>query len=412
MEAFSRAAVGTTGLILAARMDQERQDRGLESTQLDVGGGTVIDTKNAFPMSEFLAMGRLFNQLSRQGSLGPLGQAAEPSPVKDGVLPYYAATTPEAIEDALVQIGVGQFAKDIQFGNDMYRILNMMFDETNGEAGAAELQRRAGSYLAGFTRPFQTIDRAVGFIRDTDIHKDKRQKAIVGEDGEPELVKRSGGEVFTLEATRYLDNILDIFRDTNAENDFSQLRVATREGDLYDPNPLSSIFGVRVVPGKTAAEKVYTMAGLKGFKANRRSQVAMYDRLFNETLSPVLERKARKLLTDKDFVNGTNTYRRQEVNRIIKETRSAVNEAMPLLSDTHRINKQRYDTINYSGNSEQYKNAKKTFHRIRLEKMRDEGATEEELAAVKMKDPLTMTESELTQFRAILSLYKETAKGK
>ena len=310
-----------------------------------------------------------------------------------------------------MQIGVGQFAKDIQFGNDMYRILNMMFDETNGEAGAAELQRRAGSYLAGFTRPFQTIDRAVGFIRDTDIHKDKRQKAIINENGEAELVKRSGGEVFSLEATRYLDNILDIFRDTNAENDFSQLRVATREGDLYDPNPLSSIFGVRVVPGKTAAEKVYTMAGLRGFKANRRSQVAMYDRLFNETLSPVLERKARKLLADKDFINGTNTYRRQEVNRIIKETRSAVNEAMPLLSDNHRMNKQRYDTINYSGNSEQYKNAKKTFHKIRLERMRDEGATEEELRSVKVKDPLTMTESELNQFKAILSLYKETAKG-
>jgi plasmid replication initiation protein len=137
----------------------------------------------------------------------------------------------------------------------------------------------------------------------------------------------------------------------------------------------------------------------------------MYDRLFNETLSPVLERKARKLLADKDFVNGTNTYRRQEVNRIIKETRSAVNEAMPLLSDNHRMNKQRYDTINYSGNSEQYKNAKKTFHKIRLERMRDEGATEEELRSVKVKDPLTMTESELNQFKAILSLYKETAKG-
>ena len=44
--------------------------------------------------------------------------------------------------------------------------------------------------------------------------------------------------------------------------------------------------------------------------------------------------------------------------------------------------------------------------------MRDEGATEEELRSVKMKDPLTMTESELNQFKAILSLYKETAKGK
>ena len=407
-EAFSRAIVGTTGLVLAARMDQERQDRALESTQLDVGGGTTIDTKNAFPMSEFLAMGRLFNQLARQGKFGGVGEA-DPT-TKDGI-PYFAKATPEALEDALVQVGVGQFAKDIQFGNDMYRILDMMFDETNGEAGAAELQRRAGSFLAGFTRPFQTVDRAVGFIRDTDIHKDKRQKAVIDpETGKMELVKRSGTEVFTLEATRYLDNILDIFRDVNEENDFSKLRVSTREGDLYDPNPLASIFGVRVVPSKTAAEKVYTMAGLRGFKANKRSQVAMYDRLFNETLSPLLERKARVLLADKNFINGTNTYRRQEVNKILKQTRAAVNEAMPVLSEEHRINKQKYDTINYSGNSEQYKNAKKTFHKIRLDQLRDEGATEEELKKLEIKDPLTMTPSELNQFKAILSLYKNAAK--
>ena len=414
-EAFSRAAVGTTGLIIAARMAQENEDSGNTATMLNVGGGTTIDTRNAFPMSEFLAMGKLLNQLASQGNLGPLGNVfggeTEPTIERRGNIPYYDTSTQEAIKESLVQIGVGQFAQDIEFGNDMYRILNMMFDETNGEAGAAELQRRAGSFAAGFTRPFQTIDRAVGFIRDTDINKDKRQKAIINDKGEVELVKRSGGEVFSLEATRYLDNILDIFRDTNAENDFSQLRVATREGDLYDPNPLASIFGVRVVPGKTASEKVYTMAGLKGFKANKRSQVAMYDRLFNETMSPLLERKARKLLADKKFINGTNTYRRQEVSKILKQTRSAINEAMPLLSENHRINKQRYDTINYSGGSEQYKNAKKAFHKIRLEKLRDEGATADELKALEIKDPLTMNESELTQFKAILSLYKETAKG-
>ena len=55
----------------------------------------------------------------------------------------------------LYKIGVGQFAKDIQFGNDMYRILDMMFDETNGEAGAAELQRRAGSFLLALLDPFR-----------------------------------------------------------------------------------------------------------------------------------------------------------------------------------------------------------------------------------------------------------------
>ena len=426
MEAFSRAAVGTAGLIMAARMDQERQDKGLEATELDVGGGTVIDTKNAFPMSEFLAMGRVVNQLGRQGSLGILGtkvdlpgKPAEPT-VEKGVLPYYATTTPEAIQDMLVQIGVGQFAKDIQFGNDMNRIINMFFDETNGEAGVAELQRRGGSFLAGFTRPFQTIDRAVGFIRDTDIHKDKRQKSVINDKGEVELVARTGGDIFSLEATRYVDNIFQYFSDVAEQGtllatptkrpELSNLRVATREGDLYDPNPLNSIFGVRVVPSKTASEKVYTMAGLKGFKASRRSAVAMYDRLLNETISPILERKARELLSDKKFMQGTNTYRRKEVKKILKQTRSAVNEAMPYLSRHHKQNKHKYDVINYAGDSEQFKNAKKLFHELRLEKLKDEGATDEELKKLKMKTPLDMSESELNQFKAILSLYRDMKK--
>ena len=42
--------------------------------------------------------------------------------------------------------------------------------------------------------------------------------------------------------------------------------------------------------------------------------------------------------------------------------------------------------------------------------MRDNGATEEELKSVEMKDPLDMTETELNQFKAMLSLYKEVDK--
>ena len=71
-------------------------------------------------MSEFLAMGRLFNQLARQGKFGGVGEA-DPS-MKDQV-PYFAKATPEALRRCSCTIGVGQFAKDIQFGNDMYRIL-------------------------------------------------------------------------------------------------------------------------------------------------------------------------------------------------------------------------------------------------------------------------------------------------
>jgi hypothetical protein len=47
---------------------------------------------------------------------------------------------------------------------------------------------------------------------------------------------------------------------------------------------------------------------------------------------------------------------------------------------------------------------------MRLEKLRDEGATEEELKKLKMKTPLDMNEAELNQFKAILSYYREMKK--
>jgi hypothetical protein len=433
MEAFSRAAVGTTGLVIAAKMDQDRRERGLESTYMDVGGGTTIDTKNAFPMSEFLAMGRVFNQLIQQGSAPTpfgninleraakvLGVEQRDTTVDDVGRRYAEKVAGESIQEMMVQIGVGQFAKDIQFGNDMNRILNMMFDDTNGDAAASEILRRGGSFFAGFTRPFQTIDRAVGFIRDTDIHKDKRQKVIINEKGETELVARSGMEVFSLEATRYLDNIFQYFSDaaeqgtplpeTKKRPELSNLRVATREGELYDPNPLSSIFGIKTIPSKTGVEKVYTMANLPAFKATRRSEVAMYDRLLNEVVSPILERKARRLLSDKKFIQGTNTYRRDRVKTMVKQARSMANEAMPFLSEHHKINKHKYDVMNYAGDSEDFVNAKKLFHEQRQQALRDKGATEEEIKKLKMKTPLDMNEAELIHFKAILGLYKNAGK--
>jgi hypothetical protein len=433
MEAFSRAAVGTTGLVIAAKMDQDRRERGLESTYMDVGGGTTIDTKNAFPMSEFLAMGRVFNQLIQQGSAPTpfgninleraakvLGVEQRDTTVDDVGRRYAEKVAGESIQEMMVQIGVGQFAKDIQFGNDMNRILNMMFDDTNGDAAASEIFRRGGSFIAGFTRPFQTIDRAVGFIRDTDIHKDKRQKVIINEKGETELVARSGMEVFSLEATRYLDNIFQYFSDaaeqgtplpeTKKRPELSNLRVATREGELYDPNPLSSIFGIKTIPSKTGVEKVYTMANLPAFKATRRSEVAMYDRLLNEVVSPILERKARRLLSDKKFIQGTNTYRRDRVKTMVKQARSMANEAMPFLSEHHKINKHKYDVMNYAGDSEDFVNAKKLFHEQRQQALRDKGATEEEIKKLKMKTPLDMNEAELIHFKAILGLYKNAGK--
>ena len=321
-EAFSRAAVGTTGLIMAARMDQERQDRGLESTQLNVGGGTVIDTKNAFPMSEFLAMGRLFNQLSRQGSLGPLGRAAEPSPVEAGVLPYYATSTPEAIEDALVQIGVGQFAKDIEFGNDMVRFMDALVGAGNEEGNRElfkQLGKSGGNILAGVTRPLDAINTMIGAMEGTDAARNIRLETGTG--------------TFVSASTKYVDNIIQHFTDSLDSVTGEELRVATREGAIKGPEPLLGIFGLKVVPKRTSSEVVYGFTNKFAYKANSRTQSAEYDNILSKYIAPKLDRAARELLNDKRFVNeGDLTDQRVLLNnkfgKIFTQARKDVAEGL------------------------------------------------------------------------------------
>ena len=312
----------------------------------------------------------------------------------------------------MAQLGVGQFAKDIQFGNDMYRVLDMMFSDANSGAAATEVQKRFGSFLAGFTRPLQTIDKAVGFIAETDIHKDKRSVSYVDPDtGRIKLRAKTGGEVFKGEATRYLDNILQALGAATESSEFNQLRVASREGKLYDPNPLSSVFGIKVVAGQTASEKLYTLANLKTFRADSRSKVPMYDRLFNDLLSPILERKARALLSDQKFIKGSNSYKRARATKILEEVKRTVQKGMSHVSEEHRINKRRYDTINKARNSEEYKNAVSCMHDLRLRRMRDRGATEDSLKQIEAKDPLDYNDTELNQFEYMLKAYKELRKG-
>ena len=59
MDAAARTIVGTAGLALAAQYDKERRDDGLGVFEINVGGGKIIDAKNTYPFSAFLAAGRI-----------------------------------------------------------------------------------------------------------------------------------------------------------------------------------------------------------------------------------------------------------------------------------------------------------------------------------------------------------------
>ena len=60
-DALARMIVGSTALRLSMDYDNERREKGLGVYEVDVGGGTIVDAKNTFPFSLWLAAGRVMN---------------------------------------------------------------------------------------------------------------------------------------------------------------------------------------------------------------------------------------------------------------------------------------------------------------------------------------------------------------
>jgi len=325
LEAVSRSVVGTTALGFAMQFSEEQEAKGLAYNEVDVGGGTVVDVRNVFPFSYMLAVGRYTN-LTRKGEVVPK----------------------EVKEDMLAQMAVGQVARDTQFANDLYNVLDYFTGAAagGGERGGAELDalyKSLGGMAAGFTRPLDAVNRAVGFMTETDYAKDPRQA-------------ETGGALFTQQATRYFDNIIEAFMGETETLTGDRLRVATREGDLYDANPLARIFGITVKRGRTASEKAYSLAEMKTWTADSRSKIPHYDRIFNQTMAPILESKMNALLRDKRFKEGDLQYKRDRVKNVLTETRKVVRGALDVSSGETFLDRMRYKAST-NGTKEQQEKA-------------------------------------------------------
>ena len=293
-EAFARAAVGTSAIGLAAQYDNERQKQGLAYNEIKLSDGTIIDAKNTFPFSYFLVLGRMANLASR----------GEPIPEELSI-------------ELGTQVGVGQAARDLQFGNDMVAAYDAIFNMSDGESRtdlATGVVRGLGNWVAGFTRPLDAVNKLVGYIDNTDAARDLRQA--------------EGMELFTQSSTRYLDNIFEAMFDRVDGISGEELRVATREGSVYDANPLARVFGVNVRPARTSTEHAYSMANMAEWTASERSRLPEYDRIFNTLIAPRLEREMERLVRDERFREGDGNVRKNMLNERLRRVRSSVREYM------------------------------------------------------------------------------------
>jgi hypothetical protein len=286
--------VGSTALYLAMEADEPRREKGLAYYEVDGGDGTIIDARNTFPYSLFLAVGRAAN-LKRQGEDVPN----------------------ELIQDMTAQLAVGQLARDAQFANDLYNVFDVLLNPSEGsrEASAQAFAKVAGNFAAGFTRPLDAVNKVAGFAMGTDTAKDVRQA-------------EGGVATFTQSATKYVDNIFEAFIDKTDTLTGEELRVATREGEIYDANPFARIFGVTIKPGRTATEKAYSMSEMHPWTANERTKMAAYDGVFNGLLAPILEEETQKLLDSQQFQEAPLTGKREMLRTRLTEARKQVRERM------------------------------------------------------------------------------------
>ena len=318
-EAMARSLVGTSALVMAMQMDEERQKKGLAVNEIEMSG-TIVDVRNVFPFSLFLAVGRGAN-LNRKGESIP----------------------PELREEILNQLAIGQVARDAQFGNDLFNVFDYFTGDGSDRGRALDaLYKSLGNIAAGATRPLDAVNRSVGYLAGNDIAKDVRQA--------------EGVNKFTQSASKYFDNILEVLIGESETLTGENLRVATREGDIYDANPLARILGLNIKRGKTATEKAYTLSELQTWKADQRSQIPMYDRIFNETLAPVLERRMTRLLKSKNFREGDLAYKRGRVKEELKRAKKQVRDNFSFLTSDGYMEQERYKASN-KGTKEQQKKA-------------------------------------------------------
>ena len=292
VEAASRSLVGMTALGMAMHFDEEKQSQGLSATEVEVGGGQVADMKNMYPASLFMVAGRIAN-LMRKGEMVP----------------------EELSQELLNQLAIGQFARDAQFGNDLNAMLSVFSsDESIANAALDGLYKQTGNILAGFTRPLDAVNRAFGYINESDVAKDPRQA--------------SGPMVLSQTALKYVDNIIEAFTTDIEAVTGEELRVASREGPIQDANPASRIAGITIKPPQNHTEFVYALSEMLPYTASERSKNPQYDKAFNTLLAPLLDKVASDLMGSPKFMKGSVDQRRLMLKGALSDAKATVREYM------------------------------------------------------------------------------------
>ena len=327
VEAFSKATVGGAAMWYAMDFQDDQAKKGYAWNELDTGTGEVSNITNTFPLSLLMIAGRVGSKMRK-------GEQVDADLAKEFGK----------------QLAIGQAATDLEFGNDLTRILLLAFNYDQEFKGTFPqmfegLGYVGGNIVAGATRPLATFNTLAGYALadyggiDVTPTVDKR-------------LARGAGEKLMFNATKYVDNIIEgvlsgINRETTLLGD--EKRVAYREGNLVDPSPYRTLTGQKIKQPRTFANIVFGMVDKPEWKTGMYSGVPEYDAFANKVLAPMIEIEAGILLKDKSFVNGNTDTKRAKVNNMLKKVKKRVNDYltdMPSSQEGLNYRRKKLDGVN------------------------------------------------------------------
>jgi hypothetical protein len=321
-ETMARATTSITALGLAINFQRENEKKGLAWNEIELGGGDIVDITNVFPVSLLMAMARYINVTG----------LSNPITGTEYIPPQKGADRSDLRNDLLKQMAIGQTATDLSFGNDLTRIISEVeraFDQgDNGALTAFQYifngsAAHLGNIGAGYTRPLDPVNRLVGYALGTDTIYDKR-------------IANSGLSNLSLNGLKYVDNIIEgvnryiLPESLGGDKDFIlgglAARKASREGDLYDPNPIMTLMGGKFKQPRTFAEMAFAMINKPDWKTSMYTGIPEHDNFVNSMIAPQIEQAAELLMMNENFTKGSLRRRQRMIKNMMQSVRAEIRD--------------------------------------------------------------------------------------
>ncbi len=359
-ERLAKATVGTAALAMLTYREEQKQKEGLQWNEERTSTGDIKDVQGLYPLSLYNLMGRIITNINNGSGI------------------------PLHLKDELIkQVGPLGTLDDLTSSNPIIDMTRALSKTAEGEGGT-DWQQVAGiigemlagsvaNVVAGFTRPLDTPNDVLGAALDLNDTVDDRAIDRKQAQGTDAVLQNFG---------RYTNTFFNLLLGKDEGNGKlfgAPKNSATERDSIKDPNPVSRTLGSPLKPRQDSIDILLGMVDMAPFKADSfTSGVPEYDDFINNSVFPILERKAQALLDSDFFKERPLSIKRVMVTDLIEEARKEVLTALEngALGDAEDVlyNKRREFV---ASNPQSYRAEAKKYFGITTD---DRELTEEELS--------------------------------